>query len=766
MHTRCLSLPNCQTLSYPIVRSLLTLIFLVLILPVCAQPSADSLKSWLRESKWHQHRNPEHAKELAQRTYAAAIRLENHDLMLHASFRLGMIYLHARRMSEAKQRFTAGLSEAKSRNNHLRVSQYYAGLNLLYRTQEKRDSALQYSLEAIDYLDHAGRDSLKIKHLNDAGETLRSLMISGDEMWKQEKILSFFQEAEEIARTLPESPPELARTYNRITAFYASSNKADMLKKAEAYAQKAVHLCQELLATYPEHLLLLDVYANTLNERAQINMRKEDYTKALHFAKEGLKLRQQIGDATYILESHYMIGRVLTEMGRYEAANAAFFAALQLAQSTGHKKEINRRIAANYDTLQDWERSARHWKATYKYEVENKKEVEIQIAQDLGAQYQAEKKEQEILLAHARNKQQRLQNTLLLGGLSILILFLGLLARNYYRRQRQNQKLKAANEKLLRLDNFKKQMTGMIVHDLKNPLNTILGHTHRKDFLEEHTIQAIHQSGNQLLTLVTNMLDVQKFEEAGISIRETDFTAHNLFTEAREQVDFLLKQKNLQLKSEIPEGLGVRGDWALSVRILVNLLTNAIKYSPQNATIGVSAAVDEGWLNWRIQDEGIGIPPKQQKYIFNRFGQINPSKSGYVGSTGLGLAFCKLAVEAHGGKIQVESEVGKGTVFQFDLPEAQLSEKVIRDAEEGTHEYTLSEEERQHLQTYLSHLRAHQVYEVSVIDRILKEIQLDGKHPGLQHWINAVEQAVFSCNEERYESLLKEAEAVPVNARK
>jgi two-component system sensor histidine kinase VicK len=103
-------------------------------------------------------------------------------------------------------------------------------------------------------------------------------------------------------------------------------------------------------------------------------------------------------------------------------------------------------------------------------------------------------------------------------------------------------------------------------------------------------------------------------------------------------------------------------------RVLVNLLSNALKYTPSGKTITVSAKVTDEGVHFAVTDEGPGIPKEYLHRIFDRFVQVEARKAGAPVGTGLGLTFCKLAVEAHGGRIWLESEVGKGTTVHFLLP--------------------------------------------------------------------------------------------------
>ena len=131
------------------------------------------------------------------------------------------------------------------------------------------------------------------------------------------------------------------------------------------------------------------------------------------------------------------------------------------------------------------------------------------------------------------------------------------------------------------------------------------------------------------------------------------------------------------------------------VRVLVNLLTNAIKYSSANGLVEVQARVSNGDVQIAVRDEGLGIPQDQMETIFNSFEQLNPKSSGGVGSTGLGLTFVKLAVEAHGSKISVQSENGKGSMFSFELPVVEAgSESYVEKSVEVHVELSSAERKR------------------------------------------------------------------------
>jgi len=244
--------------------------------------------------------------------------------------------------------------------------------------------------------------------------------------------------------------------------------------------------------------------------------------------------------------------------------------------------------------------------------------------------------------------------------------------------------LKKAIAKLQELDKFKESLTGMIVHDLKNPLNAIIGLS-SLDIENNEAMAVINSAGNQMLNLVLNILDVQKFEEAKVKLSIDAYNLKDTGTDCIQQVALLLTGKKLKSANLIPETITPKFDYDIILRVFINLLTNAIKYTPADGCITLNAFILESardnhliqnkveFIHYpqvivSVTDTGIGIPEDKIQIVFEKFGQVEAKKSGTVRSTGLGLTFCKLAVEAHKGKIWVTSTVNVGTTFWFSLP--------------------------------------------------------------------------------------------------
>jgi signal transduction histidine kinase len=178
-------------------------------------------------------------------------------------------------------------------------------------------------------------------------------------------------------------------------------------------------------------------------------------------------------------------------------------------------------------------------------------------------------------------------------------------------------------------------------------------------------------SSKWLSVLIAGILDAAKLEAGPVTLRREVLHVGEEVQAALGALSYQLREKDISLEVAVPEGLPpVEADRELFRRIVVNLVGNAAKFSPVEGRIVLSAAADEAAsaVVISVQDEGPGIAGEHQASIFDKFVQVAKGKSSEKISVGLGLAFCKLAVEAHQGSIWVESEPGRGACFSFSLP--------------------------------------------------------------------------------------------------
>jgi PAS domain S-box-containing protein len=235
----------------------------------------------------------------------------------------------------------------------------------------------------------------------------------------------------------------------------------------------------------------------------------------------------------------------------------------------------------------------------------------------------------------------------------------------------------ALYEQMQVLDKVKNDLTHMIVHDLRTPLTSLLAGLQTLE-LSESPIEikneilniSIH-GGQTLLGMINDLLDVSKMEDGSMVLDVSAIALSKLVSEAIQQVTWLVEEKQLRLSVQVGPEIGlVHADASKLLRVLVNLIGNAIKFSPPGGEITVSACPGSGsqQIVVSVSDMGEGIPREAFLRIFEKFGQVQTRKAGKTMSTGLGLTFCKLVIEAHGGRIWIESEPGHGSTFYFSLP--------------------------------------------------------------------------------------------------
>lgn len=311
----------------------------------------------------------------------------------------------------------------------------------------------------------------------------------------------------------------------------------------------------------------------------------------------------------------------------------------------------------------------------------------------------------------------------------------------------QAEELKNMNEQLLELDDFKQGVTGMIVHDLKNPLNTLLAFAKSPE---------IKQSAQQMLHMVLNILDVQKIESAGLQLHWDVVSLNEVINEAIAQVNVLSQQKNLTIKIEMNQRFTVKTDKDICLRILVNLLTNAIKHAPLNSQIEIGATPTTDKIKISVADQGAGVPPELQEKVFGKFFSMEAKKNNLtLKSTGLGLTFCKLATEAQEGTIGVRNAPGGGAVFWFTLQLINTetrTETLIANVSANT--LVLSPDDKAYLQPYIAILAPTAIYEMSKIKSVIDSIAAT-QSTNIQQWKEYLEEATFSMNEIWYNELIQ-----------
>jgi signal transduction histidine kinase len=243
------------------------------------------------------------------------------------------------------------------------------------------------------------------------------------------------------------------------------------------------------------------------------------------------------------------------------------------------------------------------------------------------------------------------------------------------------RELSESYARLKALEQLRDDLTDMIVHDLRTPLTALLTGLQSMELegellpTQKELLDMSISGGQTLLRMINDLLDISKMESGSLTMDREPLEPGRLIENAVSQVLPLARERGLEIKREVAESLTtVVGDEDKLSRALVNLLGNAVKFTPPGGTITVRAEeLPEGaGAAFEVRDTGEGIPEDALHRIFDKFAQVEGRKSGRKMSTGLGLTFCKMVAEGHGGAISVRSVLGRGSTFRFTIPDDRI----------------------------------------------------------------------------------------------
>jgi len=236
--------------------------------------------------------------------------------------------------------------------------------------------------------------------------------------------------------------------------------------------------------------------------------------------------------------------------------------------------------------------------------------------------------------------------------------------------------LRGLNERLALASRAKSEFLANMSHELRTPLNAILGFT--EIMLDElygevpgslrEPLVDIQTNGRHLLRLINDVLDLSKIEAGRLELGVSEYSVQEIVDVVHASLKSLAFEKGLTFGARVPPEIPpARGDGRRLTQCLLNLAGNALKFTRQGR-VEIDVRLDDGWLTYRVTDTGIGIPKEEVENIFAEFRQVDTTITREYGGTGLGLSITKRLVEMHGGRIGVESELGKGSTFFFTVP--------------------------------------------------------------------------------------------------
>ena len=618
------------------------------IMPVAEKTNRKSLSrvynilgtAYIIESRTNKNYNSFQVKEMYLKSLEISEEYNDTTAMIRVLTNLSSVYLDFFDYSSALDCLyrAIGLAEKSETQPDVNLTFMFCNISIIYHQQQKWDLAL---IEAQKALKQAEKD-------NDMSGISSSMLLIGSTYMYQNKLDEAF---EYINKSI-----EISEQLNFVEKTLESKEFLSILYSSKGLYREALEIAYEVKEAW-EKAGMGDRVLGTKTAIAQTHYLLKQYDQGLKICNEILE--SKTSNMIALSNTHQIMSAIHEDQNQGMKALEHYKQYKMYSDSLFHNN-LDEKII--------------HLEAQNKYE---KKEMELKAEQAL------------IETEHIKDKV-RLQ-LIIAFVLALLFSVLGFLifisksrrklkiayskledANNEIKFQKeeismQSEELRAINEHLVQLIKFKQDISGMIVHDLKNPLSVMLGLT--TSIPDKQSLALLHNSAQRMLNLVLNILDINKYEDSKLELKYSRTDINDLIKLVAEDAETSLNFRKLKINLNLQEDLTFSFDKDIIHRVLDNILNNAIKYSPESETIHISTNQTGSNVRITIRNMGEPIPADMQEAIFEPYGRADRKENeSPVKSTGLGLAFCRIAVTAHNGTIGVESASGEPTDFWFELP--------------------------------------------------------------------------------------------------
>lgn len=528
------------------------------------------------------------------------------------------------------------------------------------------EEAIKYASELLLIAEKEG----DLKYLDLASSFLGEAYFYMDEI---DKSIEFFEKFLEI-NIEQDDIDGIAAAYNNLGIVY---------RYIEKY-ETAIQYYLESLAI-KEKLKDTAGLSTTLNNIGVLYFHMENYQDALDYYNRSYDLEKKLHNKAGIATSLLNIGEVQGMLNNYSKALSCFQQSIEISEQI----KDNYTLEINYKCLYNmYKQKINFQKALYYYELytelknerlsqESRKEVA-----ELEIQYETAKKEKEISLLNRQNELGRTIIFVLSGGFLVITILLFLLHRQGREKKKALQLLSVKNRKITeqtkslnRLNITKDKFFSIISHDLKSTIGGFMAQTEflADDFKNQppdnmhDLIIKMNHSSQQLYRLLENLLEWSKAQTGSIKVQPESFSPKKLIEEILPLFNDLMQEKKITAIVKINPDIKVFADVNMISTVFRNLITNAIKFSHPNSKFKIASKIQQGFAEFEVADQGVGISKKNQEKLFNIDQSFTTQGTKHEKGSGLGLIICKEFIELNQGKIWVESIPGSGSVFKFTL---------------------------------------------------------------------------------------------------
>lgn len=585
-------------------------------------------------------------------------RMEGHNIM-------GIAYWSQGNFPEAIITYRKGLEIATSDTGfQYAIPSFLTNIGICYKAIGAYDKALDAYLQAL---------SLVQDNQATYASTLNNIGLLYQELDERDKAMDQYQQALAIAEELKAYPQLKTSIQNNIgNLFFTQENwrAADAMYTA-VLEQARINGSRE-------------AEADALNNLSVLEQKRGNFSEARKLAVESLRIAEDMGKQVDVGESLLRLAKL--ERAEHKLWNARYFADSALAIGVRHDKidlqrNANKTLADIYESLNFGSKALFYYKNfvvlqdSLESERKTRQIMEVEAKYELRAMEAQNQQLTEIAQLRAQQyEDSRAWNVRLVLGIILLfalsITTIGLLLA--VRRSRNRQRTQ--KEELEELNAIKDQMFSIVSHDFKSPLNSlrsILNLVEEGELTDDdlkRVIPALQKELGYTSQLLENLLYWAKSQMKGIKVHPKEIDLRPLIRFDEDLLLPMAEKKQIELKVDLPQSLPAYADEDMIQLVIRNIMSNALKFTPQGGMVKVNAFTEEEHWCIQVKDTGVGIPPEKKARLFEMNNSYKTRGTDNEKGSGLGLKLCKEFVEKNRGWIWVSSEEGEGTTFSFTVP--------------------------------------------------------------------------------------------------
>lgn len=653
-----------------------------------AQSTVDSLLSRLEQShspdslffvhsQLYDHyidREPSLARHHAEKGLQIAHSTDKPELIFKAMDQLGVWYQYRSQYDSALLIFEDALKLARQEADPSMMMSIHNNIGTIYFRKGDYDQSVQFFLKSLKEAEKMGDSTSLAGGLNNLGSIM---YFQGH----YEQALNYYQQSLEIKQLLGDSLA-VAKTLNNIGNVYGDM---DEHRQAVAYLERSLAIKRTLRET--------GGLAYSLTNLGIAYKDLQQYEQALRCYRESLAIDTRLENREGMLSTANNIAELYIILEQQDSALFYAQKSHALAQAIDARERLmntTHTLAKVYRLKQDYTQAFRYLEEYTQLREEVFNEEKSRQIAELQTRYDTEKKEltieqlqQEKQLQALEIQQARTQRLIYLLVM-LLAVVLGAAGFYLYRlKARHNRLLTSQNTQLSQLNATKDKLFSVIAHDLKNPLSAFQSitetlHQHLPDMSQEEIqffIAEIYQSSHQLNDLLHNLLQWASAQIGRTPFQPEAFSARSLVEKNMRHLQSQAREKSIHLHSEVPDTAMLYADRKMIQTILRNLLSNALKFTPEGGEVRFTAESRGAHIALAVHDTGVGIAPEDLPLLFRIDADLSSIGSKEEKGTGIGLILCKELAEKNYSQIEVSSTPGQGSTFTLIVPAAHTNQQ-------------------------------------------------------------------------------------------